>query len=122
MKILIIDDEENYTALLKLNLEFRLGHEVEMVNRSDEAVAAALRFRPDVILLDVVMPGMDGGDVLHQFETHPLLRRTAVIFVTALAGRGDEPTESAGRLMLAKPVSLATLERTMRMALERVPC
>jgi len=65
MKILIIDDEENYTALLKLNLEFRLGHEVEMVNRSDEAVEAALRFRPDVILLDVVMPGMDGGDVLH---------------------------------------------------------
>ena len=60
-KILLVDDEAGFTQLLKMNLEKSGDFEVTIENDSTKAIATARSFQPDVVLLDVVMPGMDGA-------------------------------------------------------------
>ena len=62
-RILVVDDEPSVTRNLKLNLESSDGYDVFAENHAANALTAARIFRPDLILLDVIMPGMDGGDV-----------------------------------------------------------
>src|SRR2546427_12834579 len=61
-RVLLIDDEPSFTRMLKLNLE-RRGFEVMVENNGANAYAAARQFLPDFILLDVIMPDVDGGEV-----------------------------------------------------------
>lgn len=63
-RILMIDDEVAFTNLVKVNLERTGRYEVRVENRPLCALAAALEFKPDAILLDVVMPELDGGQIL----------------------------------------------------------
>lgn len=62
-KILIVDDEEDFTKLIKLNLERTGEYEVEIENGGLRGLAAAREFKPDLILLDILMPDMEGGEV-----------------------------------------------------------
>ena len=116
-KVLVVDDEAAYTRLLKLNLERSGRYEVEIVNQSRRTIPAAHEFRPDVILLDIVMPGIDGGDVQAKLAEDVLLRGTPVIFVTALVSDHEVSengiVNSGGRIMLPKPVNLDKLEATI---------
>ena len=61
-RILVIDDEASFTRNLKLNLEETGEYEVREENKGTEGLTAAREFRPDLILLDVIMPDMAGGD------------------------------------------------------------
>src|SRR5437867_3684796 len=72
-KILIVDDEVSFTRLLKLNLEQNGAFEVRVENRAMAAVASAREFKPDLVLLDVIMPQLDGGQVASRFKADPLL-------------------------------------------------
>jgi len=112
-RILVVDDEEDFTKMMKFNLEATGDYEVECESISSHVIPSALSFDPDLVLLDVVMPGMDGGSVKHQFETHPQLRHVPIIFVTALVSHSDVKSgvvvESGGQVMLAKPVELSNL-------------
>ena len=67
-KILIIDDEVVFTDLMRMNLEKTGEFKVKVENESTLALRAAREFEPDVILLDIVMPGMDGGDLSARFR------------------------------------------------------
>ena len=67
-RILVVDDEQGFTMLLKMNLEKKGGYEVRVENDATKALDAAREFRPQVVLLDVVMPEMDGGDVALSFR------------------------------------------------------
>jgi CheY-like chemotaxis protein len=120
-KVLLIDDEEGFTRLLKMNLEKSGKYQVMVENNSMRAHSTARSFRPDVILLDVVMPGLDGGDLLARFNDDPDLHRVPVIMLTALVSRGDTGTQavaqSANLNVLPKPVDLAMLTRVMDEAL-----
>lgn len=82
-KILIIDDEANLTMLVKLNLEKTGHYEVREENRAIRGLAAAREFKPDLVLLDVMMPDLDGGDVLAQLKADPNLKDVPVVFLTA---------------------------------------
>ena len=62
-RVLIIDDDIALTQVLKINLDETGNYESRIVNVSSNAMAAAREFKPDIILLDVVMPGLDGGDI-----------------------------------------------------------
>ena len=75
-RILIIDDEASFTRMVKLNLEKTGAFEVREENLALEAVATARAFKPDLILLDVIMPTMDGGDVAAQIQKDRVLRDT----------------------------------------------
>jgi len=82
-KILIIDDEVDLTMLVKLNLEKTGRYEVRAENRALNGLSAAREFRPDLVLLDVMMPDLDGGDVLAQLKDDASLKDIPVVFLTA---------------------------------------
>ena len=111
-RILIVDDEASFARMVKLNLEKTGAYDVRVENKATYAVHAAREFKPDVILLDVIMPAMDGGDVANQINRDRNLRGTPIIFLTATVSKreaGDVGLNSGGELFLAKPVSVETL-------------
>lgn len=116
-RILVIDDEAGFTKLLKMNLEKTGQYEVRIENDSMNAVNAAHEFLPDAVLLDIVMPGMDGGDVAAQMQDEPLLQHIPVIMMTALVSQEETSQDAvaqAGAMnVLPKPVNLDVLLRCL---------
>jgi DNA-binding response OmpR family regulator len=111
-RILIIDDEVSFARMVKINLEKTGAFEVRVENRAAAAVPAAREFRPDLVLLDVIMPNMDGGDVAKQIKRDRALRGTPIVFLTATVSKreaGEGGFNSGGELFLAKPVSVEAL-------------
>jgi len=109
-RILVIDDEPSITRLLKLNLEQTDQYLVRSENNAAEALAAAEEFDPDLILLDVMMPGLDGGQLAGMFQAEPKLKSVPIVFLTAAVTR-QEVRSRGGRIgglpFLAKPVDLS---------------
>ena len=108
-RILIVDDEPSITRMLKLNLEQTGEYQVATENVSMAALAAAERFKPDLMLLDVMMPGLDGGNLASQFQAHPRLKGVPIVFLTAAVTREEVRQRSGlvgGLRFLAKPVNL----------------
>ena len=108
-RILVVDDEASITRLLKLNLEQTGDYEVATENASRAALATAEAFQPALILLDVMMPELDGGHLANQFEASPRLRGVPVVFLTAAVTREEVRARQgmvAGLPFLAKPVNL----------------
>lgn len=112
-RILVVDDEVGFTRLLQMNLEKTGKYTVTVVNDSTKALEAARVFHPHLALLDVVMPGMDGGDLVAQMKADPALGKIPVIMLTALVGKNeaseDAVVQSGNLLMLGKPVRLSVL-------------
>jgi two-component system OmpR family response regulator len=108
-KILIVDDEATITRLLKLNLEATGDYEVRAENEGLKTLAAAREFKPDLILLDVMMPDIDGGEVAAQLQSDRLLKNIPIIFLTA-AVKKEELTASGGVIggfpYIAKPLDM----------------
>ncbi len=120
-KVLTVDDEVFFTTLIKMNLEKEGEFIVCVENDSRRAVNTALAFMPDVVLMDIVMPGMDGGDVVAQFQSYPELKNIPVIMMTALMSP-DEAGEdgfanSLSQMVLPKPVNIQTLKRCLKKVL-----
>ena len=111
-RILIIDDEVSITRTMKVNLE-RLGlYTVRTENYALNALAAAHEFKPDFIILDVMMPDMDGGAVTEQFKLHSELKHVPVLFLTAIMTQhevGINGSIIGGQKFMAKPVNLESL-------------
>ena len=107
-KILIIDDEVTFTNALKLTLEMKDHYEVCAENDPRRALATARKFWPDIILLDVVMPELDGGEVHTQLMADPILKHIPIMFLTAIV-RKQEVDENKGFIggsyYIAKPVN-----------------
>lgn len=120
-RILLVDDEAGFTRLVKFNLERTGKYEVKEVNQSTQAVPVAQIFHPDLILLDVVMPGMDGGDVVAELRKRPQLASIPVIMLTALVAKGElsrnAVAESGDLVMIGKPVDTVTLVHCIEEAL-----
>ncbi len=109
-KLLIIDDEQKICELLSRYFSLK-GYETRAVNRGEEGVALAKIFQPDVVLLDLLMPGLSGVDTLKQLKAaQPALR---VIMVSA--ADHSEVAQGAMKLgadaFVCKPPSLPELER-----------
>ncbi len=116
-KILLVDDEAGFTELLKMNLERAGAYEVRIENDSTQALTAAKAFMPDAILLDVVMPGMDGGDVQAQLQSTPQLAGIPVVMLTALVDSAElsegAVAQAGSQMVLPKPVNLPLLLRVL---------
>jgi len=110
-RILIVDNDPDTTHLVKVLLE-RTGHYL-VLEENDAAAAhqSARNFRPDLILLDIVMPDTDGGEVAEEIEADPELQNTPIIFLTALVTRAETKSGLSiqGHPFLAKPVSIPEL-------------
>lgn len=119
-RILVIDDERNFTRLLKLNLEKTGAYEVREENRGAQGLAAAREFRPDLILLDIMMPDMSGDEVAEQIREHKELKEIPIVFLTAIASKAEVSAQGGligGEEFLAKPASpeevIARIERRL---------
>jgi CheY-like chemotaxis protein len=116
-KILLVDDEAGFTQLLKMNLEKGGRYEVCIENDSTKAISVARSFLPDVILLDVVMPGMDGGDVQAALQSDRTLSRVPILMLTALVDSTELSeggvAQAGSQMFLPKPVNLALLFRVL---------
>ena len=82
-KVMIVDDDEDIRIVCELAVRRLGGWEVVMAASGDEALALARRERPDVILLDVMMPGIDGPTTLGMLRRQPETEAIPVIFLTA---------------------------------------
>ena len=104
-RILVIDDETSFTRMLKLNLEETGAYEVRQENSAAQGLAAAKEFKPDLILLDVIMPDMDGGQVASQIKADEKTENTPIVFLTATV-RKKEQGIIAGHPFIGKPASM----------------
>ncbi len=107
-KILIVDDEKVTTRLLRMTLEQTGKYEVRAENDSTKVVEAALEFRPDLVVLDVIMPDMDGGDVAAKLKENPALAKVPIVFLTATVRKSEVDARGGvlgGYPFLAKPAS-----------------
>jgi len=110
-KILIIDDEEDLTFFVKANLELSNKYEVLIANSGKEGIKLAKRYRPDLILLDIMMPGMDGFEVLQNLKKAADTLSIPVIMLTA-KGDDDSKIKAAGLYneeYIVKPVRIDIL-------------
>ncbi|HOY29718.1 MAG TPA: response regulator transcription factor [Flavobacteriales bacterium] len=91
-KVLLVDDEPDIVELLRYNLE-REGYAVQTALNGKDALKAAKSNRPDLIVLDIMMPGMDGVEVCMQLRQLPEFKNTVITFLTA---RGEDYSQIAG--------------------------
>lgn len=90
-KVLVVDDEEPILELLRYNLE-KSGYEVKTALDGAKAIEIARKFVPDLVLLDIMMPKMDGVETCRRLRDIPELQKTFVVFLTA---RSEEYSEIA---------------------------
>lgn len=106
-RILVIDDDEQVTRVISEFLRRSGEYEVEAVNDPSAAVQVAKDFAPDLVVLDIIMPGMDGGELLAALHDVPELADVRAIFLTGLvteAEVGVTGSYKAGHPIIAKPV------------------
>ncbi|MCP3868758.1 MAG: response regulator [Gammaproteobacteria bacterium] len=117
-RILVVDDEVALTRMIRMNLERAGDFEVRTENAGSKAVAAAREFRPDVILLDVMMPDKPGDEVAQELKDDPQLSGIPFAFLTAIVTKtetGEAGSDIGGNYFIAKPVRtedlLAAIEK-----------
>ena len=120
-KILIIDDEEEFASFMKANLELRDDYDVIFALDGQEGVKLAEKNKPDLILLDIVMPGLDGFEVLKRLRGNAETRSIPVIMVTA---RSDDASMMKALKLhddgyIIKPVRIEELEEKIEKALDK---
>ena len=113
-KVLIIDDDEGFSSMTKLFLESDREFEVGCETDSRRSLERALELKPDVILLDIVMPHMDGGDVHAVLSNDSVVGQIPVVFLTSMVSQDDSSSDpfvrSGGSVMLPKTTPPATLK------------
>ena len=114
-RILYVEDDPDIQAIAIMVLETINGFTLEACSSGAEALAKAVQFKPDLVLLDVMMPGMDGPETLKGLREFPELATTPVVFMTAKV----QPQEVAAYLALgavgviAKPFDPMTLAQEL---------
>ena len=122
VSVLVVDDSVSLCEALKVNLENMHGFLVHTAQDGRTGLALARRTRPDVIVLDVMMPGMSGGQVAEVLRESPGMARTPIIFLTGMISQDEVEArggEIGGELFMAKPVSHEELAATIRALLGR---
>ncbi len=109
-RVLVIDDEPEITEIIQTFLS-ETGYQVLVDNNSEVAVEKARTFKPNVILLDIMMPGVDGYNICQQIKADPDLAAVPIIFLTG-KDRGDDMGRSfkaGGDMFIKKPFSCERL-------------
>lgn len=117
-RILVVDDDPSVGRLAKLGLESTGAYAVFTENLGSRAVATARKYLPDLILLDVMMPDMDGSDVAAAFHDDPELLHIKIVFLTAMLHKGED-TQSGKHSVFGKPVTTLELVAIIEQELDQ---
>jgi DNA-binding response OmpR family regulator len=117
-KILVIDDEPEITDIVETYFE-NLGYTVETANAGDEGVETARTFKPNLVLLDIMMPGTTGYEICTELKRMPELAGVPVVFLTGRDTREDSGRsfQSGGDMFVKKPFSCERLAELVKIAL-----
>lgn len=120
-KVLIVDDEEHILELLRFNLN-NSGYKVETANNGLDGLKKINEFKPNLVLLDLMLPGMDGLDICKEVKRNTETRNTAIIMLTA---KGEELDKILGLELgaddyMTKPFSVRELLARVKAVLRRV--
>lgn len=121
-KILIIDDEENFCKLVKKNIEQTGEFEVHIATNGDDGIKLALEIKPDLILLDIVMPGMDGSEVISLIRNDKNIKDTPIVFLTAIVREEEADSQASftrGYSLLAKTTTVGELMACIKKNIRR---
>ncbi len=121
-RILIIDDEKDFCHMVKVNLQGLGDYEVRVANSGPAGLQAASADRPDLVLLDIMMPGMDGLEVLKRLKQNLGTLHIPVLMLTAV--KDSETKEKAVRLYdegyIEKPIQMEELKARIDKALSKI--
>lgn len=109
IRILVVDDEESVTRMLKLNLEQTGDYEVRTVNLPKEVIHAAREFHPDLFLLDVLMPDLTGDYLAQELRDIPEWKHVPIVFLTAIGEDSSESIPIDKPPVVCKPVEMSRL-------------
>ncbi len=121
IKILVVDDDPLLIQFTKGVLEAEGGFEVKAVTNASQAIPLVREFKPALVLLDVMMPGMLGTEIAEQIAGAADLRHIKVIFITAMRKKGEETQQGefvGGQRIIAKPISSVELMSAIRKELD----
>jgi two-component system phosphate regulon response regulator PhoB len=120
-KILVVDDETDVTELLAYTLKAK-GFIVETLNDPNRSIGLARTFMPDLVILDVMMPDLNGIQICRMLRADPKLKKVPVVFLTAKAEEGDriQGLETGADDYLCKPFSTKELVLRVQTILRRV--
>ncbi|HEX3054173.1 MAG TPA: response regulator, partial [Aggregatilineaceae bacterium] len=109
-RILVIDDDINLLQMVRLMLQ-RVGHTVETSNDGAEGITLAAKMQPDLAIIDVMMPGLSGYDVVRKLREDPVTQRVPIIILTARSQPMDKhmALEAGANAFLSKPVTAQEL-------------
>ena len=110
-RILIIDDEDDIREVAALSLETVAGWDVVVANSGAQGLARAIEFQPEAILLDVMMPGMDGPSTVRELRKNPATASIPVLLLTAKVQSSDQRrfADLGVQAVLFKPFDPMTL-------------
>ncbi|MCF7874063.1 MAG: response regulator [Candidatus Omnitrophica bacterium] len=112
-KILVIDDEEDLCWFVKLNLEEDKQYEVVVANSGSEGIEKAKKESPDLILLDILMPDMEGSEVAEKLASYYQTKNIPIIFLTAIVRKEEAERTIGGKHFIAKPVETKKLKASI---------
>jgi CheY-like chemotaxis protein len=112
-RIMIVDDDPKLSRLLGVILDRAGGYTLCEENRPSSAFKTAQAFRPDLILMDVDMPGKNGGEIASAIGEDPGMSGTPIVFVTSLVSK-REAGHYNGKRFMSKPVDPVLLLKTVR--------
>jgi PAS domain S-box-containing protein len=120
LRVLLVDDVADTRIVFGRLLEI-LGHQVRTAGDGPSALEAALEFRPDMVLLDIGLPGMDGYEVVQRMRQEPALQNVVLVAVTGYGQQSDrQRSEEAGfEHHLVKPPDIDTLQQLLAAIAER---
>ncbi|HMP32398.1 MAG TPA: response regulator transcription factor [Saprospiraceae bacterium] len=121
-RILIVDDEEDILELLKYNLQ-REGYVVETALEGNSAIQKMHIFNPHLVILDIMMPGMDGIEVCEKIRTFESFKNTVIVFLTARSESFTQMTayDTGGDDFVNKPIKLNVFKSRIKANLRRHP-
>ncbi len=89
LRILLIEDDPDIQRMVQLSLRFQGGHEVSVASGGQEGIAKAEQEKPDLILLDVMMPEMDGYETCRRLKANPATASIPIVFLSARAQQSE---------------------------------
>lgn len=111
-KILIIDDDAHFASMVKTRLQQTKIYEVEIETNATNAVNSIREFMPELVLLDIMMPGVSGDMIADEILNDKELSHIKIVFITGLVTKHEAQSKKdnfSGRTLLAKPVDIDEL-------------